>query len=157
MDPEPQPPAPKRGTPQYEALSYEEKMELHPLARKPRLPRSPHIAWDDNPAPCLPPHLLDLGRERECALNEAQQWLLSALESGPRPAHELRREAAQIGIADRTLYRAKDALQIPSGKHPEFQKWSWWSLPTDQSPEASATGLPTAAAEAFRPERGAGV
>jgi putative DNA primase/helicase len=91
-------------------------------------PSIPSLIWDDNPAPSLPPHLMDLSRERQCALHEAAQWLTRALESGPRPAHELRREAAQVGIAHMTLYRAKEFLNVASGKRPEFQKWSWWSL-----------------------------
>ena len=91
-------------------------------------PSVPSLIWDENPVPTLPPHLLDLSLERQSVLRDASSWLLMILSSGPRPTREIRADAARIGIANGTLYRAKALLRIPANKPSINDPWSW-SLP----------------------------
>ena len=76
----------------------------------------------------------------------AQSLLVRALEDGPRPAAEIEREAAMIGISRSTLVRARALcnvrafrVSIPDGSN-GAGAW-YWSLPQrntlhqDETPE----------------------
>ena len=68
-----------------------------------------------------PPH----GTEERGALEEAVDFLREALAEGPRTAKEIRREAREAGIADRTLARAKAILGVKSRKTTGGGPWTW--------------------------------
>jgi len=59
------------------------------------------------------------------SVNEAIDFLNEALANGPVAQKQLKREAAQAGIADRTLYRAKEKLRIKSRKSGFDGNWTW--------------------------------
>ncbi len=62
------------------------------------------------------------------ALAEAEALLLELLREGPRLATVVKAEARQAGIAERTLWRAKDKLGVKAQK--DGFKGGWvWSLP----------------------------
>ena len=68
--------------------------------------------------------------ERRRKLAEAIAFLQHALVGGRRPAHAVLREAAQAGIAKRTLYHAKTALGIESSRQ-GYTGGHWvWKAPT---------------------------
>lgn len=62
------------------------------------------------------------------AHDEAADWLRVALADGPKPATELKRMAADDGIATRTLERAKTAIGIEHSRDGFKGPWMW-SLP----------------------------
>jgi hypothetical protein len=64
------------------------------------------------------------------AVQDAVEVLRSILEGGPVPSEEVKKEARQAGIAERTLLRAKSILGVRSRKVGFTGKGSWqWSLP----------------------------
>lgn len=65
--------------------------------------------------------------EEKGAREEAVDFLRQLLANGLRPASEIFQEAGRLGIAKRTLYRAKKALQAVSQQGADG--WSW-SLPS---------------------------
>jgi len=65
------------------------------------------------------------GTEERGALEEAVGFLREALAEGPRTAKEIRREAREAGIADRTLARAKAILGVKSRKTTGGGPWTW--------------------------------
>jgi hypothetical protein len=68
--------------------------------------------------------------ERRRKLAEAIAFLQRALTGGRRPAHAVLREAAQAGIAERTLYHAKEVLGIESVRT-GYTGGHWvWRAPT---------------------------
>jgi hypothetical protein len=68
--------------------------------------------------------------ERKRKLAEAIAFLQHALVGGRRPAHAVLREAGQAGIAERTLYHAKEVLGIESA-HTGYTGGHWvWKAPT---------------------------
>jgi putative DNA primase/helicase len=63
-------------------------------------------------------------------LAEATQWLTELLRPGEREQKEVRELAEAAGITYATLRRAKNALQVHSGKPEGTMKGHWiWSLP----------------------------
>lgn len=73
------------------------------------------------------------GTEERGALEEAADFLREALKDGPRPAKEVRREAAEAGIKDRTLDRAKARLEVKAERQGFGNKGVWvWSLPIER-------------------------
>jgi hypothetical protein len=72
--------------------------------------------------------MLDAGGEGMSAVDEAKAFLLSALEGGPRPVDGLKKEAKAAGLSERSLERAKTALEIKSeraGGIGAEGRWSW--------------------------------
>lgn len=67
-----------------------------------------------------------------CALDEAVDFLKVELEQGSRPAHELEEEARRVGIAPRTLKRAKGHLNVTSHKRGMQGGWQWCLPEGDQ-------------------------
>src|SRR5215469_4262238 len=68
--------------------------------------------------------------ERRRKLAEAIAFLQLALVGGRRPAHAVLHEAAQAGIAERTLYHAKEVLGIESVRK-GYTGGHWvWKAPT---------------------------
>ena len=59
------------------------------------------------------------------ALEDAKQWLLKIIKDGPRRSSELIEEAKEDGISERTLKRAKKALNIAAFKDGESGQWCW--------------------------------
>src|SRR5690606_10708612 len=57
------------------------------------------------------------------ALDQAIEWLETALSDGPRPAAELVAAAAETGISEATLRRAKRELGIRATR--AGKGWSW--------------------------------
>ena len=80
----------------------------------------------------LPPQ--PMNTEEQChRLEEAKAFLWQQLASGPLPARRLLQVATAMGIAERTLYRAKDALGITTaraGGYGATGQWTW-SPPLD--------------------------
>ena len=67
--------------------------------------------------------------------NEAAEWLIEALDDGPRPAKELLAQAEKDGISKGTLKRAKKELGVISGKDGMTGGWTW-RMPNDgQEPD----------------------
>lgn len=66
--------------------------------------------------------------ENSSAVDEAVQFLNESLQDGPKPAKELLRDIKQVGISERTLYRAKSALNIVTkrvGGTGKSGMWVW--------------------------------
>lgn len=88
------------------------------------------VEWLDE---ALPYQADDLGGDAEDAdragsFEEAREFLAAALAEGPRPAAEVIREAEGLGIALRTLKRAKRSLRVSSSKGPlRNDPWLWRS------------------------------
>jgi hypothetical protein len=57
--------------------------------------------------------------------NEAEEFLQEALKDGPRLAREIIKEAREIGIAERTLKRAKEKLSFKARKRLGDGRWEW--------------------------------
>lgn len=68
--------------------------------------------------------------KKQPALNEAKDFLWNALTDGPIEARTLQQEARADGIADKTLFRAKKALNIKAQKAGFNRGWVW-TLPED--------------------------
>jgi len=91
---------------------------------------APRLVWEipDPDSPDLAhasPDLLDLAPDAWSALSEACHWLTASLAAAPRPASEIIREARAIGIAPRTLHRAKRLLGVRSLKPTNDSPWLW--------------------------------
>jgi hypothetical protein len=87
-------------------------------------------------------------------LEEAKIFLRNVLAEGPVDSEAVRKKAAEAGISEKTLKRAKAALSVGSSR---AGSWcSLWSLPAEQaSPsEAKPDGVPPARLPA--PSRGIG-
>lgn len=68
--------------------------------------------------------------DERLALAEAQEWLRSMLASGPAPARDLLAKCKEIGVSERTLRRAKVALDVVSQRDAFGAQGSWsWALP----------------------------
>ncbi len=67
--------------------------------------------------------------EEKTALEEAMDFLEKELARGPVAAKNLKKDARENGVSEKTLYRAKTTLKVKSDK--EVYGWTW-SLPDDQ-------------------------
>src|SRR5215213_8531615 len=87
-------------------------------------------------------------------LEEAKLFLRNVLADGPVDSEAVRKKAAEAGITEKTLKRAKAALSVKSSRAGSWR--SVWSLPAEQaSPsEAKPEGGPPAKLPA--PSRGIG-
>ena len=68
------------------------------------------------------------GDERRSVVDETRAWLRETLAAGPRPAKELRQDAAERGIGRSTLYAARKAEGITIAKAHTAQGGWFWSL-----------------------------
>lgn len=59
------------------------------------------------------------------SLDAARSFLLIRLSDGPRHSKDLIREAAEQGISERTLFRAKSSLRVLSRKELVTGLWDW--------------------------------
>lgn len=67
---------------------------------------------------------LSKGRELERAI----EFIETALASGPMACNELKRQAVKVGIAGRTLWRAKAEMDVEPKKHPSKDGEWWWRI-----------------------------
>lgn len=83
----------------------------------------------------LPPVSASLPYQRLSAaeqlwrLEEAKAFLHQRLAAGPQPARTLLRAARAVGIAERTLHRAKDVLGVRTertGGYAAHGQWIWY-------------------------------
>jgi hypothetical protein len=75
--------------------------------------------------------------EEKSAFSEAKEFLLAELEDGPMAAKQVKKNAHEADISERTLRRAKDALGAVSKKEGDG---SWtWSLPLKGAKGGQAT------------------
>ena len=82
----------------------------------------------------------------------AVEWLRAELENGPRPAAELYAAATAVGIAGRTLDRAKQAAGVVSRRVQQGADRSWiWSNP-DSAADATFSGSEKTAMGARAPQ-----
>ncbi len=63
------------------------------------------------------------------ARREAERFLETALADGPRPADEVLVEAKRVGIAKRTLERARASLNVTATKESFGGRWLWSQRP----------------------------
>ena len=71
----------------------------------------------------------------------SRAWLRNALAPCPRPAHELRQEAADRGIGRNALYAARKAEGIIIAKeHTSQGRWIWTLDGTADSEDPSPPG-----------------
>lgn len=65
-------------------------------------------------------------RERESKqLDAATQFLQSALNAGPMPSNDIREKAIRAGVSWRTIWRAREMLDVRASK--QGREW-WWRL-----------------------------
>ncbi len=93
------------------------------------------VAWRK---PVFPAHMKALAEPRPndgAKIRAAQAFLMRALADGPRPAGNVEREAARIGLSKSALHRARSACDMRSTRVSEqggdngAGAW-YWSLPT---------------------------
>ena len=76
--------------------------------------------------------------ERRRKIAEAIAFLQRLLEGGPQLAEVVLKAAAEVGIAEGTLYYAKRALRVTS-RHQSYHGPWVWALPDAQLPKPVAT------------------
>jgi RecA-family ATPase len=70
----------------------------------------------------------DSRRREKSQMEAAKHFLEEALSKGPQPSNDLKEEAEAVGISGRTLWRAKEELEIQASKERGSGEW-WWKLP----------------------------
>ena len=69
--------------------------------------------------------------EERTAREEAEEWLRDFLADGPRPTTKVLPAAKKAGIAERTLWRAKQRIGVKSKKATGTLEGPWcWTLPS---------------------------
>jgi len=72
----------------------------------------------------------DGGDVRRSVTDDARAWLTEVLAAAPRPALELRHEAAAHGIGEQALYAARNTAGITTGKERiPNGRWFWTLTP----------------------------
>jgi hypothetical protein len=79
---------------------------------------------------------VDQGAEKESPRDQAARFLRGLLADGPHRAREVFSLAADDGIAEKTLRRAKDDLDVRAVQRADG--W-WWRLPTDDEREGDGS------------------
>jgi hypothetical protein len=64
--------------------------------------------------------------EDKSAVQEAVEVLRAILENGPVPCEQVKKDARKAGVFNRTLYRAKDLLQVKSKRLDFGGPWRWY-------------------------------
>lgn len=101
----------------------------------------PFLEWDATPVTMTAAEALTPPRgskSDDSALAAAIEWLQARLADGPAPAKTIVDEAKMAGIANKTLYRAKDELKVKSRKK-GMGGW-YWSLPESDKIEDGHEG-----------------
>ena len=102
------------------------------------------VAWRK---PVFPAHMKALATPRPndgAKTRAAQAFLMRALGDGPRPAAEVEREAALIGVSKSTLVRARALCNVKAfrvgmtGTHTGAGAW-YWSLPSGDTLQQDET------------------
>jgi hypothetical protein len=95
------------------------------------------LHWNTKPLTMTADEIIAAAQQSaECgpALDEACEWLRSALADGLQPANELKRTAKEDGIHERTLLRAKQRLGVAARRTGFGLGGSWdWHLPAEKS------------------------
>jgi hypothetical protein len=87
------------------------------------------VGWDPEPVALRGEDLRPVN-PRVTKVARAGDWLRSVLETGPRSAADVARDAALAGIARGALYEAKSRLGVVSAKQTDLADGGWvWSLP----------------------------
>jgi putative DNA primase/helicase len=77
--------------------------------------------------------------EEKSALSEAKEFLRGELEDGPMGAKQVKKNAREADVSERTLKRAKQALRVKSEKESDG---SWtWSLPIPETQGSQPSNL----------------
>ncbi len=90
-------------------------------------PIGPTLDWEpeplaDSPSPA-PDESEDHDPFAQSQLDEALNFLTTTLHDGPVPSMDLLKQSRSLGIAPRTLARARFQLQTRSFHHPETNQW----------------------------------
>lgn len=65
-------------------------------------------------------------KEREAqSLEAARRFLEEQLSNGPAPSNRLKAKAAEVGVSWRTVWRAKEQLEIKASKERGTGEWFW--------------------------------
>ena len=109
------------------------------------------VVWDGE-SPWTAAELLDAqvrslanGDAPLSAVAAARSWLREVLAAGPRPASELRQEAAARGIGQNALYAARKAEGITMSKERKVHgRWLWARATTPGERDGEDAALPGA-------------
>jgi hypothetical protein len=72
----------------------------------------------------------DGGDLQRSVIDDARAWLNEVLAAGPRPALELRHEAAAHGVGEKALYVARKTAGItPEKERAPYGGWLWSLTP----------------------------
>jgi hypothetical protein len=83
------------------------------------------IAWLGEATDVQPEDLLARPTaEERTERQEATDWLRETLKSGPRPSREVFAEAKRLGFSERTVWRAKKALDVRASSRGRGWEWS---------------------------------
>jgi putative DNA primase/helicase len=87
-----------------------------------------HIEWDNAPVTVSADQALAAtagGSEARTAREEAEQFLRDLLAGGPVSAREGEKQARELGIASRTLKRAREKVGVVAEKGGLKEGWTW--------------------------------
>jgi hypothetical protein len=70
-------------------------------------------------------------------VDEAEAFLRAELASGPKPAKQMQAAARSLGIAERTLKRARQNIGAEVAKDGFQGPWTWHLNPVDQGGQAT--------------------
>lgn len=86
------------------------------------------VHWDCLPVEMTADEAMQVNNKRgggEARSETAEEFLRSYLENGPMPADQVKAAAAENGIAERTLWRAKEGLGVVAEKVGYKDGWRW--------------------------------
>lgn len=101
---------------------------------------SPIIAWEQEPVSMTADEALTAldSYERNSPVEEAVDFLKQVLSGGAAKASDVKKEAREAGIADRTLQRARERMGINPQRRGFGGEGGWtWELPKDSQPKES--------------------
>ena len=90
-----------------------------------------HVVWDGSTDMSANEAMAAaVGGRAAPKLDQATAFLLEILSNGPRPFGEIQSAARKLGIKDKTLRNARDALGIVADQMPGVPHGGWvWSIP----------------------------
>lgn len=97
----------------------------------------PSIAWESQPVSITADEVLSVqgGDDERSAREDAAEWLRTALADGPMKADDVKRQAKQNSIAERTLNRAKTIAGVQTKREGFGPGATWyWMLPGHRLP-----------------------
>jgi hypothetical protein len=86
---------------------------------------APHIVWERQPVDVSATEAMQADNKSPAARDEAKKFLNEILANGPILKTEIEEAADANGIAERTLFRAKNELNIMAKKDGEGGAWTW--------------------------------